>query len=201
MSVTDNPRTGMGAVSRNKALIAEWEAEDEREAAERESNPEKWAGLDRLIAAFGGEATPEERETWADRAWHASYWCSFCHKTVFEMGDVVHRRRRSRGGSWSLEAYCEACVREWHPSWLASRPEPIPCAGGCGVLVTDWYGWRPTILTCSKRCQERAAEEQRRVERPQRACDVCGNEFVPSRSDARFCKPACRQKAYRERRA
>lgn len=30
-------------------------------------------------------------------------------------------------------------------------------------------------------------------------CATCGNAFVPRRSDARYCSPACRQRAYRER--
>lgn len=32
-------------------------------------------------------------------------------------------------------------------------------------------------------------------------CASCGGSFIPSRSDARFCSHACRQRAYEERRA
>lgn len=31
------------------------------------------------------------------------------------------------------------------------------------------------------------------------ACDGCGKEFTPARSDARYCSGACRTRAYRER--
>ena len=30
-------------------------------------------------------------------------------------------------------------------------------------------------------------------------CRVCGQGFTAKRSDARYCSPACRQKAYRDR--
>jgi hypothetical protein len=30
-------------------------------------------------------------------------------------------------------------------------------------------------------------------------CETCGSAFVPARRDARNCKPACRQRAYRDR--
>lgn len=31
-------------------------------------------------------------------------------------------------------------------------------------------------------------------------CDVCGDEFTPARSDARYCSGKCRTEAYRVRR-
>jgi hypothetical protein len=34
-----------------------------------------------------------------------------------------------------------------------------------------------------------------------RACGQCGERYRPQRSDSRFCSDACRQRAYRERRA
>jgi hypothetical protein len=32
-----------------------------------------------------------------------------------------------------------------------------------------------------------------------RTCGVCGRRLTAKRSDARYCSPACRQKAYRDR--
>ena len=32
-------------------------------------------------------------------------------------------------------------------------------------------------------------------------CETCGREFTARRNDARYCSPACRQKAYRDRHA
>ena len=37
----------------------------------------------------------------------------------------------------------------------------------------------------------------RRQEPNPRDCDQCGDPFTPIRADARYCSPACRQKAYR----
>ncbi|HKT05196.1 MAG TPA: hypothetical protein VJT31_37245 [Rugosimonospora sp.] len=34
-----------------------------------------------------------------------------------------------------------------------------------------------------------------------RLCHGCSGEFVPSRSDARYCSGACRQRAHRQRQA
>lgn len=34
-----------------------------------------------------------------------------------------------------------------------------------------------------------------------RNCEGCGESFTPARSDAKYCSPACKQKAYRARMA
>ena len=69
--------------------------------------------------------------------------------------------------------------RAWHP--------------GCGP--TGW--WR--IYHCSTACYWRQLRALRRAEREQIACEVCGETFVPTRSDARYCSNTCRQAAYRRR--
>jgi hypothetical protein len=40
-----------------------------------------------------------------------------------------------------------------------------------------------------------------RMERTERACEVCGETFAPRRADTRYCGSPCRQEAYRRRRA
>jgi len=35
----------------------------------------------------------------------------------------------------------------------------------------------------------------------EKVCGVCGEEFTAKRVDAKTCSPACKQKAYRRRRA
>jgi len=47
-------------------------------------------------------------------------------------------------------------------------------------------------------CFERRVTASERVGR-RIACTGCGREFAPSRSDARWCSSACRQRAYRQR--
>jgi hypothetical protein len=49
-----------------------------------------------------------------------------------------------------------------------------------------------------------AATERRHrwslIRRKGRICDISGVRFVPKRGDAVHCSPACKQKAYRQRR-
>lgn len=61
---------------------------------------------------------------------------------------------------------------------------------------------------CSEACKRKQASQryaaiarQRRAEArgPSRQCAVCGEPFEPARADARYCSPACKQKAYRVR--
>ena len=45
------------------------------------------------------------------------------------------------------------------------------------------------------------AREARRLRRADRTCASCGETFTPPRSDGRYCAAACRQRAFRARRA
>ena len=77
----------------------------------------------------------------------------------------------------------------------------------CGRRVTIVNDPRPRRrhVFCSKRCTWRAANRQtkalRAEARQSRTCETCGRPFVPRRADAKRCSPACRQAAYRRRRA
>jgi hypothetical protein len=143
-----------------------------------------------------------------------SVFCSCCAR-LFEDGDVVYRKRGRPGwnpGSQPLQAFCSACVGEWHPSWLEHARKPVPCPGSCGVHVSHWYrdrysftngegAWTPSIAACSSYCAEKARAARRRVEHEPRTCKWCGQPFVPKRSDAKTCKDACRQAVSRSKRA
>jgi hypothetical protein len=72
----------------------------------------------------------------------------------------------------------------------------------CGRLVR--FAGSRVRRFCSQRCSQRAAADRakkRRMHARRRDCEVCGNEFTPLRSDAKFCSGACRQFAYRSRSA
>lgn len=72
-----------------------------------------------------------------------------------------------------------------------------PCeACGREVLVAH-NRYRERV--CSARCQRRVARAK--VDHDERECATCGTAFKPSRADAAYCSSACRQKAYRARRA
>ena len=194
MSVTGKALCARRAESRNDTLEAELVA-----AVDAAIN---WSGRARFEEIFG-KRTDEHVEVTTTLSFleRSAYKCSRCER-VFVEGDVVHRRRGSRrsGQGWTVNAYCEGCVRGWHPSWLAGRRPPFPCAGGCGVLVSHWY-WAQTFETCSRRCSERVTADRKRVHVAPRTCEACGVEFTPRRTDARYCSNACRQDAYRQRKA
>ncbi len=58
---------------------------------------------------------------------------------------------------------------------------------------------------CCEKCRWAAANaraaERRREYRQNLCCEACGVSFAAMRGDARFCSNACRQAAYRLRRA
>ena len=208
--VTDTLSPATAAPSRNAMILAEWEAKRERSAEYRRLNPKAAERLDALAAAVdGGNATEEElAEEERLARWLAahltdcSYGCSTC-RAEFSEGDVVHRRRVQLEADfkshWGLSAVCAKCVQTcMHPSWFEHRSRPEPCAGGCGVLVSHWYSWQK-IRTCSTRCSERMEAGRRRVQRETGRCAGCKEEFTTKRADARYCGPACRQRAYRDR--
>jgi hypothetical protein len=54
------------------------------------------------------------------------------------------------------------------------------------------------LFLCRGRCPPCYARYRRKLNRhKQRTCTTCGLEFTTTRTDARFCSNACRQKAYR----
>jgi hypothetical protein len=88
-----------------------------------------------------------------------------------------------------------------------------PCAG-CGRIVVSGYGhsWRRDEdywhrgSACSEDCRDKARADRRADRRREakkgRTCEVDGNPISPAaRAGARYCSPACRQKAYRQRAA
>jgi len=106
---------------------------------------------------------------------------------------------------WRRWALCAACARrpgdptDWYP--------PRACAG-CRRPVSDprrrRYGhpapprrW----AACSFSCEQRARYQARTAATRHKVCTVCGAAFTPPRADGRYCSPACRQRAYRQRRA
>ena len=97
--------------------------------------------------------------------------------------------------------------------------KPKPCAG-CGRLVANdkrtadphrftrqwaYTGERELAarVFCSTHCRRSTfrAEAKAKRERKPRKCECCPATFTPSRADSRYCSAACRQRAYRERRA
>ena len=120
---------------------------------------------------------------------------------------------------------CGACARRvadgeripyvWLDRWFASAslrpdlPRSAAVAGracsGCGRTVYSKGYPVSGRVYCSQRCQRAfwtGRQKSRRVrQRGGKTCPVCGQEFTGTRADQVTCSAACRQKAYRQRRA
>jgi hypothetical protein len=98
---------------------------------------------------------------------------------------------------------CADCQPE---GGLPEKPWTGQCTG-CGRRLVG-FGWVGGYYTtwCSRSCRQAYYDShraRRRVAAHKRAakrCAVCDRHFHPSRLDAVTCSPACRQKAYRQRR-
>jgi hypothetical protein len=130
------------------------------------------------------------------------------------MRAVCHYHYRDGGGCWRcgsellrviivpnpdfrryLIALCGQCAT---PDELAYVNATADCPG-CGIAMSfsslDAYTTR--WVACSTRCYQRAWRRSRRMKAT--LCAMCRRPFQSPRTDARFCSPACRQRAYRER--
>ena len=153
------------------------------------------------VAFAGGDEGKARAERGAAFLLHTAQLCPRCQH-VFADGEIVYRRKVGWGGS--VKTLCADCASA--PTW-GKWGEPQTCAAGCGVLVVSPWRWDshareyvPTFTACSTHCDARAAAEAKRRSR-ERRCDDCGHTFDPTRADARYCSNACRQHAYRRRRA
>jgi hypothetical protein len=129
--------------------------------------------------------------------------CAKCARAL-KSAEPIWRESLSLGRGWfggwrtTVAPVCQSCASEWstyHP--------PSPCEG-CGRPVHNEKTFRVRFLTfCCERCRRRAqashAREQRCSARSTRTCGMCGETFEPARTDAKFCSPRCKQKAYRQR--
>ncbi len=89
---------------------------------------------------------------------------------------------------------CKACAGER----LNSSGKPYP-------LNHNYYGrrgrWDGYCWPCANDGERQRQRDLRRQARADRVCAECGGTFTPPRSDGRYCSPACRQRAYRQRQA
>lgn len=169
---------------------------------------------DRAIAAgdpivwefcWCGEITTRSRRVYAkavpgSRPWSVSpaLWIGPgpCHRTPQPFCADCRRPNRyteyehPRGGTYRSYTrhwgrVCEVCHREFfvHESIHGTRRR----------YCSD---------VCHNQRRAHVAREKRRASRADvKYCPVCGECFEPTRSDATYDKPACRQKAYRQRKA
>lgn len=91
---------------------------------------------------------------------------------------------------WGCYPYARklAVIRAWRTQ---------PCSNCDRPTFYQDYVWRRYVF-CSDRCR---ATVQAALENPTSTCESCHLTFTPKRADARFCSGACRQFAYRQRKA
>lgn len=87
---------------------------------------------------------------------------------------------------------------------ILTRHVPRLCTT-CDGKRLNHYG-RPYVIqrgvdctACTHDAENASHRERRRYARADRPCASCGATFTPPRSDGRYCRPACRQAAYRAR--
>lgn len=139
----------------------------------------------------------------AERAFEAAEraeWCARCGRDldpvepVWWHGRLGPRRRNVApvGECCRLPDY----VTRDH-GWYAQQQ----ACEACGRAV--WHRWPSRQPVCCEQHRYKAQAARRSAERHQaradRECVGCGSTFTPARSDARYCSPACRQRAYRRR--
>jgi endogenous inhibitor of DNA gyrase (YacG/DUF329 family) len=105
-----------------------------------------------------------------------------------------------KASTWPADEFSGPITHEW----VTYSGNCVAC--GRPVHQTDWRRVRHHY--CSDRCRnahspgyQAGLARQARAEArgPSRPCSECGEHFEPRRSDARFCSPRCKQKAYRKR--
>jgi hypothetical protein len=132
--------------------------------------------------------------------------CTTCPRDLADDVPVYRYRRPRQGGEIVIQ--CSDCAevmaakeRAW-TGWPWHWAAPAPCEG-CGHPVIDrGDGWQTRRhVTCgAAACQRAIRAAASRARRPvPRDCLGCGVEFKPARGNARYCSPACKQRAYRQR--
>jgi hypothetical protein len=78
-----------------------------------------------------------------------------------------------------------------------------PRTGKPYLILSEAYGrrlrWIGYCEACAYDAERARQRELRAMVRANRRCKVCGRVFTPQRSDGLYCKPGCRQAAYRNR--
>lgn len=127
--------------------------------------------------------------------------CGKCEKPIGRFLPVVHgdvpfkySGMFGSGTKYLKTVLCSECAPTCYRKWNL---------GSCEVCFRPYYRRSPRAKHwfCCDRCEWRYRNQQakrRRKPADSRTCELCGQPFH-ARADSRHCSPACRQKAYRQR--
>lgn len=135
--------------------------------------------------------------------------CAVCETPIPDdvaavQSHVTISRRRNGHGQTLRRVICQTCASTYraespdgrHRAGFSSQQvEQVDCVV-CELPVLLPVDKRRKVDACSDLCRSRFYAV--RVEAAVTQCEGCGSN-VTGRSDARFCSPACRQRAYRRR--
>ena len=133
--------------------------------------------------------------------------CDRCRRDL-AAGETVYRLSLIAGHPWAdaLVLYvCGPCCDPTKETWLRGREwrQPLACRGCGRPIIYDKVRKVPRHGSCSLACRRTVytiqPRKSRARQRPQAICQTCSQPFMPKRSDAGYCSPACRQLAYRQR--
>jgi hypothetical protein len=71
----------------------------------------------------------------------------------------------------------------------------------CSFCGKDFYSYGYRALYCSYRCANDAnikRRKERKMKERQKVCPVCNEQYQAKRKDSIYCRPACRQKHFRQ---
>lgn len=159
------------------------------------------------------DALGESATTAADGSVTAmpTHVCAVCETPIpADVAGVQSRvtisRRRNGRGQTLRRVICQICASAYRAEspdgrrravWSSQPVVQVDCAV-CGLPVLLPADKRRKVAACSDLCRSRFYAVP--VEPAVTVCEECGCEMT-GRSDLRFCSPACRQRAYRLRRA
>ena len=142
------------------------------------------------------------------RSWRTAEVCCECGRDIAP-GEVIARIYQVQvggllGTTRRLMVLCEDCARAYRGRYFQ---EERTCAF-CGRVVWRGRYWARRYkrrVFCCERCQwsyyNARQVASRAKDRAGAECVVCGQPFEPARAGALYCSDACRQRAYRQRKA
>jgi hypothetical protein len=108
-----------------------------------------------------------------------------------------------RTGSYT-KFLCQHHAEQESSMWVGGGASLGACVHcGISVYVGGYHlTYTPDPIVCSHSCNKAARLKRRKdacaLSRKERPCAACGQQFVPTRSDAKTCSNKCRQALFRK---